>query len=112
MTTVDHIALRVHDLNKAREWYEENLNAKVVFNSEFYVRMSLNNTTLALIDEQRYLHNHIGILVENIDNLPKNGQRIEHRDGTVGVYVRDPFGNVIEYIWYSEEAKRKVNGET
>ena len=33
MTTVDHIALRVHDLNKARKWYEENLNAKVVFNS-------------------------------------------------------------------------------
>ena len=112
MTTVDHIALRVHDLKKARKWYEENLNAKVIFNSEFYIRMSLSNTTLALIDEQKYLHNHIGILVENIDNLPKNGQRVEHRDGTIGEYVRDPFGNVIEHIWYSEEAKRKVNGET
>ena len=67
--------------------------------------MSFNNTTIALIDENRYPCNHIGILVENIKDLPSSGRRVEHRDGTIGVYVEDPFGNVVEFIYYSKELK-------
>ena len=28
-----------------------------------------------------------------------------NRDGTTGVYVKDPFGNYLEYIWYSDDQK-------
>ena len=31
---------------------------------------------------------------------------MQHRDGTIGVYVKDPFGNYLEYIWYSKEARK------
>ena len=72
----------------------------------------LNNTSLAIIDENRYPDNHIGILVENIEDLPQKGYRKEHRDGTVGVYVKDPYGNMVEYIWYSEDAKRFINEQS
>jgi len=109
--TVDHIAIRVSDLDRAQEWYEENLGAVLQFKDRFYRRMSLNNTTLALIDENRYPSNHIGVLVENIANLPDVGTRVEHRDGTIGVYVEDPFGNVVEYIWYSSGAIQKFTKE-
>ena len=34
-------------------------------------------------------------------DLPEDGERIHHRDGTIGVYVKDPFGNYLEYIWYA-----------
>tara|TARA_Y100001970_G_scaffold287188_1_gene411228 strand:- start:1898 stop:2215 length:318 start_codon:yes stop_codon:yes gene_type:complete len=95
----------VSDLDVAQQWYEEMLGAKLQFKDRFYRRMLLNNTTLALIDENRYPSNHIGVLVENIDNLPNVGTRIEHRDGTIGVYVEDPFGHVVEYIWYSPATK-------
>jgi hypothetical protein len=71
--------------------------------------MLLNNTTLALIDENRYPDDHIGVLVENFDDLPDVGTRIEHRDGTVGVYIKDPFGHMVEYIWYSERAKKIIS---
>ena len=105
MFSVDHIAIRVPDLDLAQDWYEENLGAKLQFKDQYYRRMLLNNTSLALIDENRYPDNHIGVLVEDFEQLPNVGTRIQHRDGTVGVYTKDPFGNVVEYIWYSEESK-------
>ena len=106
MYKVDHIAIRVSDLDLAQGWYEERLGAKLEFKDQYYRRMLLNNTTLALIDENRYPDNHIGILIEKYEDLPNVGTRIEHRDGTVGVYVKDPFGYTVEYIWYSEKAKK------
>jgi extradiol dioxygenase family protein len=33
------------------------------------------------------------------------GEVVYHRDGTIGVYVKDPFGNYLEYIWYSDDQK-------
>ena len=107
MYTVDHIAIRVSDLELAQQWYEEMLGAKLQFKDRFYRRMLLNNTTLALIDENRYPSDHIGVLVENIEDLPNVGTKIRHRDGTIGVYVEDPFGHIVEYIWYSPETKDK-----
>tara|TARA_R100000008_G_scaffold43636_1_gene25296 strand:- start:480 stop:824 length:345 start_codon:yes stop_codon:yes gene_type:complete len=103
---VDHIAIRVSNLDLAQKWYEERLGAKLQYKDQYYRRMLLNNTTLALIDEDRYPSNHIGVLVEDFDQLPNVGTRIEHRDGTVGVYVKDPFGYTVEYIWYSPETKQ------
>ena len=103
---VDHIALLVDDLKSAERWYTEKLNAKITYKDERYVRLSLNNTILALIDRKYYKYAHIGILVENYEDLPLNlGEITKHRDGSVGVYVKDPFGNYLEYIWYSSEEK-------
>ena len=104
---IDHIAIRVSDLDLAQTWYEKHLGAELQFKDRFYRRMLLNNTTLALIDENRYPSDHIGVWVENIEDLPTFGERIEHRDGTIGVYVEDPFGHVVEYIWYSSETREK-----
>ena len=105
MHTIDHVAIRVDDLDLAQEWYEKMLGAELQYKDRFYRRMLLNNTTLALVDKNRYPYDHIGVLVQNIDELPNVGERIEHRDGTIGVYVKDPFGHVVEYIWYSPETR-------
>ena len=46
-------------------------------------------------------------IVENKEDLPlEMGEVVYHRDGTVGVYVKDPFGNYLEYIWYSPDARK------
>jgi hypothetical protein len=63
----------------------------------------VQNVNIALIDERHYSNAHIGILVKDQSELPQGGDRVEHRDGTIGVYVKDPFGNYIEYIWYSQD---------
>ena len=103
MDIVDHIAIKVDDLEQAEYWYLEHLGAEVTFKDEKYIRLKTSNVSIALIDEKFYPHAHIGILVKDKDKLPEGDTRVEHRDGTIGVYVKDPFGNYIEYIWYSPE---------
>ena len=102
---VDHIAILVDDLDLAEEWYTSQLNAAVSFKDSKYIRIKVQNTNIALIDKKHYPYAHIGILVDDINNLPADGLRVEHRDGTIGVYVEDPFGNYLEYIWYSDQQK-------
>jgi len=109
MKKVDHIAMLVDNLEEAQQWYEENLGALLVFSDKFYKRMKVSNTTIALIDKTHYQHQHVGILVDKKENLPKEGKRIHHRDGTIGVYTFDPSGNCIEFIYYSPEMKKKLN---
>lgn len=106
MSIIDHIAILVDDLKLAEEWYTQNLDGKVTFRDQKYIRMKLSNTNVALIDKRHYPHAHFGILVEKIEDLPlEMGEVVYHRDGTTGVYVKDPFGNYLEYIWYSDEQK-------
>ena len=103
---IDHIGILVDDLIIAEEWYCSHLAAIVTYRGEKYIRLSTDNVNLALIDKKHYPHAHFGILVDKIEDLPtEKGEVVKHRDGTIGVYVKDPFGNYLEYIWYSDDQK-------
>tara|TARA_R110002074_G_scaffold245738_1_gene417668 strand:+ start:119 stop:457 length:339 start_codon:yes stop_codon:yes gene_type:complete len=103
---VDHIAMLVDDLEVAEKWYCEKLNGQITFRDEKYIRLKLENTNIALIDKKYYPHPHFAILVDDMCDLPlESGEVVRHRDGTIGVYVKDPFGNYLEYIWYSDESR-------
>ena len=71
MKTVDHIAIRVKNIDKCRKWWEDNCGAKCVYSTNSYHRMQLSNTTIALIDETTYEHGHVGILVNYKENLQR-----------------------------------------
>ena len=103
MDIVDHIGIRVDDLKEAETWYLERLKAEVTFRDDKYIRLKVGNTNIALIDKVYYPWAHVAILVEDKEDLPKQGYKVKHRDGTIGVYVEDPFGNYLEYIWYSQD---------
>ncbi len=106
-STVDHIAILVDDLEKAEKWYVEKVGGEVTHKQENYIRLKLKNTNLALLDNKFHSSkSHIGILCEDKSELPQNGSLVEHRDGTTGVYVKDPFGNDIEFIYYSTQSKK------
>ena len=111
MKTVDHVALLVDDLDVAQTWYEETLKAVCEFSTDSYRRMRFSNTTVALISKHTYPYAHVGILAESKEDLPQDGERVEHRDGTIGVYTFDPDGNCVEHIWYNDECKKKVRNE-
>ena len=83
-STLDHIALIVDDLEEAAAWYAEHCGGIVTHKQDTYYRLHL-------------------------EDLPKEkGLYVQHRDGTHGVYVTDPWGNHLEYICYNtEECKEK-----
>jgi len=108
---IDHIAVLVDDLDVAEEWYTQKLDGKVTFRDKKYTRIQVANTNIALIDRSHYSSAHFAILVDNVEDLPiDEGKVVRHRDGTIGVYVEDPFGNYLEYIWYSPEKKEVFLG--
>ena len=106
---IDHIAIKVDNLEKAEKWYLENVGGEVTFRDKKYLRLQLENTVIALIDKNFYPWEHVSIWVESKDELPHEmGKTINHRDGSVGVYVKDPFGNYLEYIWYNKELREQL----
>ena len=103
--TIDHIAIVVEDLEEAAGWYINACGGIITHKEDTYYRLQLENTCLALVLSSHGPNRpHVGILVECIEDLPKSkGQYIEHRDGTHGVYITDPWGNHLEYICYNNE---------
>ena len=108
---IDHIAIRVDNLDEMQEWYEKNVGAVLERRDTYYCRMKMDNTIIALIDRKRYPDNHVGVLVKEWKNLPTKGIRLTHRDGTIGVYRKDPEGNVVEYIWYPDNSEGPMKNE-
>lgn len=109
MKKVDHIAVLVENLDVSQKWYEVNCGAELVFKDFKYRRMKMQNVTIALIDKNHYEHNHFAILVDKYADLPSNlGSLIHHRDGTTGCYVKDPDGNVVEFVHYNKECKKDM----
>ena len=111
MSIVDHIAIRVDNLEESEKWYCKNLNAEVSFRDYKYIWLKVDNAYIALISKEHYPWPHVGFLVKNKEDLPttEDGAIVtQHRDGTVGAYLKDPSGNYIEYIWYSDECKDRL----
>ena len=108
---IDHIAIRTKNIDKMQKWYEDNLDAVVETKMDHYVRLSMENTIISLIDYERYQYSHLGVLVDKWEQLPAKGVRTTHRDGSIGVYCFDPEGNVIEYIWYPDKTEVKMDNE-
>ena len=109
MKIVDHIAVLVEDLGVSQKWYEKNCGAQLIFEDHKYKRMAMGNVTLALIDKKHYKYPHIGLHVQNYCDLPSHlGEIVHHRDGTTGCYVKDPDGNVVEFIHYNEDCKKDM----
>ena len=102
---IDHIALRADDIEKVSKWYQDMIGAEITHTDQYYIRLTTSNSTIAIIDKNKYPYNHIGILVDSMEELPDDGTRVEHRDGTIGVYCQDPEGNCIEFIYYTEELR-------
>ena len=106
-SAVDHVAILVDDLEEAKKWYSETLQGEITHEQENYIRFKVENTNIALLDKNYATSKpHIGILCSNICDLPNDGERIDHRDGTTGVYLQDPWGNMIEFIHYGIECQK------
>ena len=109
MKTVDHIAFLVEDLELSQKWYEKNCGAILIFEDYKHKRMTFSNIVLALIDKKHYKYSHIGLYVDKYENLPTDkGEVVQHRDGTTGCYVKDPDGNMVEFIHYNEKCKKEM----
>ena len=93
---IDHIAFQVSSPQKAAEWYADTFGAKILYSDETWSFIEFENIKMAFVMKDQH---PVHIAFEN-PNL-KNGK--EHRDGSVSIYKKDPFGNFYEIIKYPEK---------
>ncbi|HVN64179.1 MAG TPA: VOC family protein [Candidatus Binataceae bacterium] len=124
-----HIALKVADVGRAKEFYERVFGMKVVWQPDpdnAYLSSGCDNLALhradsAFPDNQRL--DHLGFIVPTIADVESgyewakaNGLDIvhhlkHHRDGAVSFYIRDPDGNVIQALYEPEIGPMKISRE-
>ena len=99
-TEIDHIAIVVNNIEEAKKWYLEHLqNGKVTFCDENQCRIKVSNTNITLITEGKGKKPHIGVLCDDLKDLPIN-ELENHREHTISSYLEDPDGNIVEFIHY------------
>jgi len=101
MTKIDHIAILVDNVPRAVKWYLQNYDCKVKYKDDTWILLEFDNINLAVISNRQNIHPpHIAVIDEN---LKKNDPAvIEHRDGSMGKYEHDGYGNFIERIKYKK----------
>jgi len=103
MFEIDHVAIQTNDVPGMTAFYRDRLGGKVLYADKTWAFVQLGNAKLALVTPSQHPA-HVAYKVD----LPtlqaeaaRAGKKIDvHRDGTQGIYIDDPSGNVIELIYY------------
>ena len=97
------VAVIAHDIGQSAEWYKSKFGATVLYQDSTWAFLKMGGTKLALVKaEQHPPHLAVAVTEANLQTAAEAaGMKIDsHRDGTRGIYIKDPFGNVVELICY------------
>jgi catechol 2,3-dioxygenase-like lactoylglutathione lyase family enzyme len=112
-----HLALRVSDVDRAREFYARVFGMRLVWQPDpdnAYLTSGIDNLALHRADTgdpARQVLDHLGFVAGSIGEVEAAhtwaasvGLDIakplaHHRDGSVSFYLRDPDGNVIQVLY-------------
>lgn len=103
MFELDHVAVQTDDVPASVEYYVENFAAEVLYEDATWAFLKVGQGKLALVTPSQHPA-HVALRVDEgtLDAAAAQaGLTVDrHRDGTTGIYVNDPSGNVIELICY------------
>jgi catechol 2,3-dioxygenase-like lactoylglutathione lyase family enzyme len=103
VANIDHVAIQAENIDECVDWYIKNFSPEIIYRDDTWAMLGLGGTKLAITKPSQHPA-HIAIEVNSIDEFPCAINEIsEHRDGSKYLYVKDPSGNVVEYIWYPSE---------
>ena len=101
---LDHVAVQVKDIDRAIEWYKENLDAQVHYADDTWAMLLVGDATnccrVALVTATQHPP-HIAFRVSSKKELAGGKVKV-HRDGSSYIYKADSEGNVIELICWEE----------
>ena len=103
MFELDHVALQTNDVPGSVAFYVELYAAQVLYQDSTWAFLQLGQGKLALVSPWQHPP-HIALRLDEAtlrQAAEQAGKPIDrHRDGTLGIYVNDPHGNVVELIYY------------
>lgn len=99
---LDHVALQVDSISDAVEWYKNTIDAEVIYHDVTWALIKIFDVKVALVRPEDH-PTHIAFQSDNLEgikdhlNMSKIGK---HRDDSEYIYLKDPFGNAIEWVRY------------
>jgi catechol 2,3-dioxygenase-like lactoylglutathione lyase family enzyme len=94
LDTVDHVAVSVHDVKTALDWYCRHFQCQVLYQDDTWALVQFANIKLALVVTSQHPP-HLGFFTPKASDF---GPLTAHRDGTRSVYITDPSGNSVEFL--------------
>ena len=91
---VDHVAIAVHDIESAVNWYQTSSKCKVIYQDELQAILEYKNVKLQLVMPS-YLPPHIAFSREDAQTL---GELRKRADGTNSCFLSDSSGNPVEIV--------------
>jgi catechol 2,3-dioxygenase-like lactoylglutathione lyase family enzyme len=105
MFELDHVAVQAVDVAETAKFYVKHFGAEVIYQDQTWAFLRIGQGKLALVSPEQHPR-HVALRVDRASleaEAAKVGQTINvHRDGTRGIYVEDPAGNMVELICYPE----------
>jgi catechol 2,3-dioxygenase-like lactoylglutathione lyase family enzyme len=103
MMVFDHVAIPSNDIDASVQWYRQQFAARVLYQDKTWAFLEVGGQKLALVTPSQHPpHVAVRVSEEQLNAASKSaGVPIDnHRDGTTGIYIHDPFGNAVELICY------------
>ena len=129
LTGMRHIALKVRDAARSKQFYQEILGMDIVWEPDphnVYLSSGCDNIAIHQVPatflksaEERQL-DHLGFVVENIERVKELEQEFRrrgvtivhpfkiHRDGSASFYCADPDGIVIQMLFEPTLSGQKI----
>ncbi len=108
MFALDHVAVQTPDITGTAAFYVREFGAEILYQDASWAFLRLGQGKIALVTPQQHPP-HIALRVSHEDleqAAKKYGRAIDsHRDGTRGIYLKDPAGNTLELICYPPDYK-------
>jgi len=105
---LDHVAVQSSDIAASVAWYTTTCGATILYQDSTWAMLQIGKGKLALVSASQH-PNHIGLRIDaaDLDSAAQSfaGPLENHRDGTRGLYIKDPDGNTIELISYPQNSK-------
>jgi len=101
--TLDHVAVQCTDIPQSVAWYVEQFGAQILYQDATWAFLKMGGSKIALVKpEQHPAHLAVSVTEAELEaSSQSRGVKIDgHRDGTKGIYIKDPSGNVVELICY------------
>lgn len=105
---LDHVAVVSRDMTADIEFYGR-LGFRVETRyGDWAMLRDASGRGLALLSPEGHHPAHFALRTDSRESVDALGSRlsgrvVEHRDGSVSIYVKDPSGNALEIIYYPEK---------
>jgi catechol 2,3-dioxygenase-like lactoylglutathione lyase family enzyme len=103
MFELDHVAVQTADVPGSVTYYVETFGAEVLYQDSTWALLRLGQGKLALVTPSQHPP-HVALRLNEAELevvAAQAGKPVDtHRDGSKGIYIEDPSGNVLELICY------------